>query len=116
VVQEVERRYIRKLDAEAVFGAIRQSVSREHGIQVYAVVLLKTSSLPKTTSGKVQRHLCREHFIQGSLKVVAECVGYSQEVEPEIPLQAWKRMPTGLRRTPRLQAVWIPAQSRRVGI
>src|SRR5208337_5321783 len=88
VVQEVERQYIRKLDAEAVIGAIRQSVSREHEIHAYAVVLLKTSSLPKTTSGKVQRHLCREHFIQGSLQVVAECVGYSQEVEPEIPIQA----------------------------
>jgi 8-amino-7-oxononanoate synthase len=90
VIQEIERRYIRKLDADAVIGAIRQSVSREHEIQAYAVVLLKTSSLPKTTSGKVQRHLCREHFIQGSLKVVAERVGYSQEVEPETPLQAWE--------------------------
>ncbi len=88
VVQEVERQYIRKLDAEAVIGAIRQGVSREHGIQAYAVVLLKTSSLPKTTSGKVQRHLCRERFIQGTLKVVAELVGYCQEVESESPLQA----------------------------
>jgi 8-amino-7-oxononanoate synthase len=87
VVQEIERRYIRKIDAEAVIGDIRRSVSQEHGIQAYAVVLLKTSSLPKTTSGKVQRNLCREHFIQGGLKVVAECTGYSQEVEPEIPLQ-----------------------------
>ena len=42
VVQEIERRYIRKLDAEAVIGAIRQSVSREHEILVYAVVLIKT--------------------------------------------------------------------------
>ncbi|MBN2439601.1 MAG: aminotransferase class I/II-fold pyridoxal phosphate-dependent enzyme [Deltaproteobacteria bacterium] len=90
VVQEIERRFIKKIDAEAVISAIRQSVTREHGIQAYAVVLLKTSSLPKTTSGKVQRRLCREHFIQGRLKVVAECVGYSQEVESEIPLQARK--------------------------
>mgnify|MGYP005846050837 CR=1 FL=1 len=90
VVQEVERQHIRKLDAEAVIGAIRQSVSREHGIQAHAVVLLKTSSLPMTTSGKVQRHLCRERFIQRSLKVVAESVGYCQEAEPENPHQAWR--------------------------
>ncbi len=95
VVQEVERRYIRKLDAEEVIGAIRQSVSREHGIQAYAVLLLKTSSLPKTTSGKVQRHLCREHFVQGSLNVVAECVGYSQKVEPKIPCLAWEEFRPG---------------------
>ena len=87
VVQEIERQYIKNLDAAAVIGAIRQRVSREHGIQAYAVVLLKTASLPKTTSGKIKRHLCREHFIQGSLKVVAECVGYFQKGEPEIPSQ-----------------------------
>lgn len=91
VVQEVERSYIRKLDAETVIGAIRQSISREHGVQAYAVVLLKTSSLPKTTSGKVKRRLCREHFLQGKLDVVAECVGYAQEIEPETPFQAWEK-------------------------
>ena len=78
VVQEIERQFIGNLDTEAVIGAIRQSVSREHGIQVHAVVLIKTSSLPKTTSGKVQRRLCREHFIKGSLHVVAECLGASR--------------------------------------
>jgi 8-amino-7-oxononanoate synthase len=88
VVQEVERRYIKKLDAEAVIGAIRQCVSQQHGIRVYTVVLIKTASLPKTTSGKVQRHLCREHFIQGRLNVIAECLGSSQEAEPRIPIQA----------------------------
>lgn len=88
VVQELERRYIRKLDAEAVIGSIRQSVSREHEIHAYAVVLLKTAGLPKTTSGKIQRRLCREHFIQGSLRAVAQCVGYSQKIDPEITLQA----------------------------
>lgn len=86
VVQEIERRYIRKLDAEPVIEAIRQGVSREHGIRAYGVVLIKTSSLPKTTSGKVRRRLCREHFIQGSLNVVVECLGSSRDVEPRIPL------------------------------
>ncbi len=85
VVQEIERQYIKNLDTEAVIGAIRQSVSREHGVQAYGVVLLKTASLPKTTSGKIKRHLCREHFIQGSLKVVAECVGYFQKGGPKTP-------------------------------
>ena len=93
VVQEVERQYIKKLDAEAVIGAIRQSVSQQHGIRVDTVVLIKTSSLPKTSSGKVQRHLCREHFIQGRLNVIAECLGSSQEAEPGIPIQAGDSRP-----------------------
>ena len=99
VVQEIERRYIRKLDAEPVIEAIRQSVSREHGIRVYTVVLIKTSSLPKTTSGKVRRRLCREHFIQGSLNVVAECPDSSRDVETKIPRQAWEECSPGRMRT-----------------
>jgi len=95
VVQEVEREFIKKLDRETVIGAIRQSVSREHGIQVHAVVLIKTSSLPKTTSGKVQRRLCREHFIKGSLHVVAESPGASREVEPGMPLRAGEESRSG---------------------
>jgi 8-amino-7-oxononanoate synthase len=95
VVQEIERKFIKKLDIETVIGAIRQSVSREHGIQVHAVVLIKTSSLPKTTSGKVQRHLCREHFIKGSLHVVAECPGASREIEPGLPLLAGEECRSG---------------------
>ncbi|MGD9948129.1 MAG: aminotransferase class I/II-fold pyridoxal phosphate-dependent enzyme [Desulfobulbus sp.] len=83
VVQEIERRYIRNLDTKTVIKAIRQDVTREHGIQAYAVVLLKTAGLPKTASGKVQRNLCREYFIQGNLKVIAECMGYPHDVEPE---------------------------------
>jgi 8-amino-7-oxononanoate synthase len=115
VVQEIERRYIRKLDAEAVIGAIRQSVSREHGIRVYAVVLIKTSSLPKTTSGKVQRRLCREHFIQGSLNVVAECLGSSQEVEPRIPLQTWGECRPGYMRADTSPAGLLKACTLKVG-
>lgn len=92
VVQEIERQYIKKLDAEAVIGAIRQSVTREHGIQAYAVVLLKTAGLPKTTSGKVKRRLCREYFIQGSLNIVAKRVGYSQAVTTEVPHQSGEEL------------------------
>lgn len=91
VVQEIERSHIRKLDAETVIGAIRQSITREHGVQAYAVVLIKTSSLPKTTSGKVKRRLCREYFIQGNLDVLAERVGYPRAIEPKTPFQAWEK-------------------------
>ena len=54
VAHEIERPYIKNLDAETVIGAIRQNVSREHGVQAYAVVLLKTSSLPQNDQRKSQ--------------------------------------------------------------
>ncbi len=72
VVQEVERSYLRKLNANEVIGAIRRSVAEQHDLEVYAVMLLKTVSLPKTSSGKVQRSTCRAAFLAGSLDVVAD--------------------------------------------
>jgi non-ribosomal peptide synthetase component F/aryl carrier-like protein len=84
IVQEVERSYLRKLDVEVIAGAIRQAVAQQHELQVYAVVLLKTGRLPKTTSGKIQRHACREGFLTGTLDEVSRSVleGWD-EVESE---------------------------------
>lgn len=70
VVQEVERSYLRKLNVDEVIGVIRRSVAEQHDLQVYAVLLLKTMSLPKTSSGKVQRSSCRVGFLSGTLDVV----------------------------------------------
>ena len=72
VVQEVERSYLGKLDVNEVVGNIRASVAAEHALQVYATVLVKTGSIPKTSSGKIQRHACRAGFLAGSLNVVED--------------------------------------------
>ena len=72
VAQEVERSYLRKLNANEVIGAIRRAVAEQHDLEVYAVMLLKTVSLPKTSSGKVKRSACRAGFLAGTLDVVAD--------------------------------------------
>ncbi|WP_414526564.1 AMP-binding protein [Nodularia chucula] len=70
VVQEVERNGWRTLDQDAVITAIRAAVSLEFGLQVYGICLLKPGSIPKTSSGKVQRFVCREGFVGSGLDVV----------------------------------------------
>ncbi|MEH2033235.1 MAG: beta-ketoacyl synthase N-terminal-like domain-containing protein, partial [Nostoc sp.] len=72
LVQEIERTYLRKLNQNEVIGAIRQAVSEQHDLQVHAVLLLKTGSIPKTSSGKIQRSACQLAFLNHSLDVVAE--------------------------------------------
>ncbi|MDM3856889.1 MAG: AMP-binding protein [Aphanizomenon gracile PMC649.10] len=72
ITQEVERNYIRQLDVDEVVGAIRKAISQEHELQVHAVVLLKTASIAKTSSGKIQRQACRTAFLAGSLDIVGE--------------------------------------------
>jgi acyl-CoA synthetase (AMP-forming)/AMP-acid ligase II/acyl carrier protein len=71
VVQEVERTWRQKLDVEMVARAIRKAVTEEHELHIYAIVILAPSSIPKTSSGKIQRSTCRSAFLEKSLKVVA---------------------------------------------
>ncbi|MFD2168651.1 amino acid adenylation domain-containing protein [Tumebacillus lipolyticus] len=71
VVQEIERTH-RKGDHQAVIAAVRKRVSEEFQLQVHAVVLIKPASIPKTSSGKIQRHACKERFLNGTLEVVAD--------------------------------------------
>lgn len=70
VVQEVERQY-RNGNLEEIVATIRQTVSEHHELQVYAVVLLKPGSIPKTSSGKIQRYACRNGFLDESLEAIA---------------------------------------------
>ena len=72
VVQEIERSYLRKLDVEVILGNLREAVTAEHGLQVYATVLVKPGTIPKTSSGKIKRHACRNQFLNGTLDVVAD--------------------------------------------
>ncbi len=72
IVQEVKRSAVRKVNGEAVTQAIRQAVIQHHGLQPHAVLLLRTNSIPKTSSGKIQRYACRNGFLEDSLRVVAQ--------------------------------------------
>jgi acyl-CoA synthetase (AMP-forming)/AMP-acid ligase II len=53
VVQEMEPRS--RAELREVFESIRQAVAEEHEVDIYAIALVKAGSVPKTTSGKVQR-------------------------------------------------------------
>lgn len=55
-----------------VIQAIRQAVAESHELGVYTVSLLKPGSIPKTSSGKIQRHTCRTNFLTGRLDVIEE--------------------------------------------
>ncbi len=82
VVQEVDRQY-RKLDIiDEVAAAIRSAISETYELQVQAVVLISPWSIPTTTSGKVQRHMCRQNFLEGTLKVLSSSV--MPDVTPEV--------------------------------
>jgi acyl carrier protein len=69
VVHQIDRQY-RGGDYHQVVQAIRRLIVEQHELDPYAIVLIRQTSLPITSSGKVQRNLCREKYLSGELKVV----------------------------------------------
>jgi acyl-CoA synthetase (AMP-forming)/AMP-acid ligase II len=69
VVQEVERTFRRLIAIEEIVASIREAITREHEVAAREIVLIRTGSLPKTTSGKIQRNLTRQMFLTGTLSV-----------------------------------------------
>ena len=51
--------------------AIRSEVAEEHQIRVHDIRFIPPGSIPKTTSGKLQRSLCREKYVSQSLFEIA---------------------------------------------
>jgi acyl-CoA synthetase (AMP-forming)/AMP-acid ligase II len=66
VVQEVDKRSP-PADAKAVLAAARQALAAQHDVTLHALVLVPAGALPKTSSGKVQRHRARERYLAGAL-------------------------------------------------
>jgi acyl-CoA synthetase (AMP-forming)/AMP-acid ligase II/acyl carrier protein len=71
VIQEIFRQF-RNANLDEVIRSIRREVSSVHELEVTDILLIRQMSLPKTTSGKPQRHLCREQFENNQLKIVAQ--------------------------------------------
>lgn len=73
VVQEVERQAT-ALAVDDLAAAIRSAVSEQHDLHVSSVIFIKAGSLPKTSSGKLQRRACRDQFLTGQLSIIGKSV------------------------------------------
>lgn len=71
VVQEIERQH-RQSDLENIFKTIHQAIGEQHEVQPSAIILIKPGTLPKTSSGKVQRHQTRVQYLAGNLEIIGE--------------------------------------------
>jgi acyl-CoA synthetase (AMP-forming)/AMP-acid ligase II len=72
VVQELERSQRHSVTAEDVAETIRWQVFQKHFTDIYAIALVKPGGIPKTSSGKIQRRLCKTQFLDGRLDALSE--------------------------------------------
>jgi acyl-CoA synthetase (AMP-forming)/AMP-acid ligase II len=71
LVQELNRTsHLSQADLEDVASTIRETISLQFEIRAYAVALVRRGTIPKTSSGKLQRRACRAALLTGELPVV----------------------------------------------
>jgi acyl-CoA synthetase (AMP-forming)/AMP-acid ligase II len=71
LAHEVTRGSLEAPRAGDLAGDIRQAISEQHGLKVDEVVLVSPGGIPRTSSGKIQRRLCRSLFLEGKLDEIA---------------------------------------------
>ncbi len=81
VVHQIHRE-LRHVDLDEVLRAIRAAIVDEHEIDPHAIVLIRPASLPVTSSGKVQRQRCREHYLADELTIMAQWINPPAAAEP----------------------------------
>jgi len=78
IVQEIERTQRHHLSIEDIHGCIREAVANAHEITVDRIALIRPGALPKTTSGKIQRNLARQLWLDGRLAELQTAVTETQ--------------------------------------
>ncbi|WP_232293456.1 fatty acyl-AMP ligase [Stigmatella aurantiaca] len=78
VVQEVSREFPDDGFDQAGMS-VRRALSEAHGLELHSLILLPRGRLPRTSSGKVQRRVCRELLLKGGLDPIVVWTG------PQLP-------------------------------
>ncbi len=88
IAQEIELENDEVVRVDEIARIIRGEVAESHDLNVFAILLLRRGSLPKTASGKLQRQACRRFFTHGGPQVLSSWVAPTQEV---LELPQWIR-------------------------
>ncbi|NQZ11278.1 MAG: AMP-binding protein, partial [Algicola sp.] len=72
VVQEIERVAMRSFDPTQARRKVIEQIALNHDIKVFEVVFILPVSLPKTSSGKVQRSRAKQMYLDNELRKTKE--------------------------------------------
>jgi acyl-CoA synthetase (AMP-forming)/AMP-acid ligase II/acyl carrier protein len=98
VVQEIKPDHINNLNTDEAVKAIRSAIAQNHELDPYAVVFIKPRTIPKTSSGKIQRRACKMAFLEDKLEkltaIISEPLDNTEQSESSTILQTLKNAET----------------------
>jgi acyl-CoA synthetase (AMP-forming)/AMP-acid ligase II/alkylation response protein AidB-like acyl-CoA dehydrogenase/acyl carrier protein len=85
VLQEVSAEPGDDFDPKLCASEIRRVIFEGFEVQPYEVVLLRSGSIPKTSSGKIMRSACREAYANGFASVIVDPIHRERSAAPSQP-------------------------------
>ncbi|MBU2285260.1 MAG: AMP-binding protein, partial [Gammaproteobacteria bacterium] len=70
-------------DPEAIFLDVRRALAVGHALPLHTLLLCRAGTLPRTSSGKLQRAPCRALYLSGKLATVAQFRGDARTLQPD---------------------------------
>ncbi|MFO0876010.1 MAG: beta-ketoacyl synthase N-terminal-like domain-containing protein [Gemmataceae bacterium] len=83
LVYEVQRSYKATGDNE-VFRLARAAIAEEFAVELQELVLIRSGTLPRTSSGKVARRETRQRFLANELDVVERFIAHDSKTVPVV--------------------------------
>ena len=84
IAVELRRSAIKNPPRESIMSAIRSKVTHGFGVNPHNILLLRPSTIPRTSSGKPRRLAVRESFLNGTLDALNEVPNCSQSGADEL--------------------------------
>jgi acyl-CoA synthetase (AMP-forming)/AMP-acid ligase II len=70
IVQELKRTY-KDHSLHDISKCITKNVFKHHNLEIHKLLLVEVGSVPKTSSGKLQRFMCRNLFLEGNFNSIS---------------------------------------------
>ena len=81
LVYEIEKK-LPESDMSEVMSRIRRAIADEYELEVHTVLLVKSGTISRTSSGKIQRRVCRMDFEAGQFLIVGtSTLGTTEEAQ-----------------------------------
>lgn len=82
IVAELTRKAQRQIDTETLAEKTIEAVYQQHEVKAHKVIFIRFASLPKTSSGKIQRFLVKERYQSQELNVI---YGFEPDIKSSLP-------------------------------
>ena len=86
IIAEIKRKILQNIYLEEIITKIKSNISQNHGIQTDNIVLVKQGSIPKTSSGKIQRQACKQAYLAQNLPIIKTWQFYTPSPSLPVPL------------------------------